>query len=1180
MTPWRKYNLVRSQSLLQQTSGNENGQRAEYVPVGTSDTAGYRIFALSSTNGQVRPLSYRTLDEERPVIFRSSDIIVTSKPPLPPPVSYSGQRRGGSLRRLRSGGLNHPSSVPEESAEEVNGNGGEPRVKPSTTRRRIPLDLLDRLPESMVDTEPEERHRRTSGPQRVTVRVRPPERSSNGGIRTPPLPEPPLDNLEEPLPPPPPPLEFCLSEEDNEDGRLRSQHQKPEIVTSEESVLCQESPRGTVFGLVSTPTLTRRGPQTPLDNKTEDYDEDVFFDNDNSFPSKNFLNNNNNVKWHNGLGQFPNNKYVSPLRGTRPYNLKTGVTVINFGSIGEKNHQGLNKKNSGECFNTNVKVHSVQPKAYDLTGVNETVNPQLRASFYRTMLTEVQSPRPTKTAVVRSTSQQPLLNKTETPVKLEARTSLPGNLTDKRHVNKRGPVIRNVVPWSPDESPEVMEAMEHLDKSIEEGEVSSTDGSDTAVKVPNIVPKPTANGQPESAHETDNLIEEVLFPGPNKRSYFSLSMAEQRDNAVQGNCVKQGDADSTNGSIDGAVVPKLSGGESENEEMVSGTSTPNKKANYFVVVAIDFGTTYSGYAFSFVRDPDKIHMMRKWEGGDPGVLNQKTPTTLLLTAEGLFHSFGFAARDFYHNLEPEEAKKWLFFEKFKMTLHHSEDLCRDTIIKAANGKSQAAVVVFAHALRYFKEHALQELSDQSATRILNEDVRWVVTVPAIWRQPAKQFMRTASYEAGIASPETADQLLIALEPEAASIYCRQLRLHQLVPESPPLFKLLTRKPLNEVNDVNSKPVVAPVKGTRYMVVDCGGGTVDITVHELLDDGGSLKELHKAVGGPHGSVGVDVEFEKLLSDIFGADFLEQFKTRRSVGFIDLMVAFEARKRNASPYNIMPLNVSLPFSFIDHYKKTKGNSVEHAIKKYGNKEVTWSSQGMLRLEPALMNRLFQSTVQSIKQCIADVLASPQVNGVTYLFLVGGFAESQILQREIRDAFAAYVRVIIPQGVSLAILTGAVLFGLDPTVVNIRRSRLTYGVGVLNRFIHGVHPQEKLVVKDDIEWCADIFDKFVLADQSVGLGEAVIRSYTPAKLGQTCTILHIYCSERHEAKFITDEGVHRCGSLILDLADTKYANQVPRRREIQTRMIFGDTEIKVTALDVSTGKCVRAEIDFLNQ
>lgn len=93
---------------------------------------------------------------------------------------------------------------------------------------------------------------------------------------------------------------------------------------------------------------------------------------------------------------------------------------------------------------------------------------------------------------------------------------------------------------------------------------------------------------------------------------------------------------------------------------------------HFVVAAIDFGTTYSGYAFSFTRDPDSIHMMRKWEGGDPGVINQKTPTTLLLKPNGEFHSFGFGARDCYHDLEEGEAKKWYYFEKFKMSLHSSQ----------------------------------------------------------------------------------------------------------------------------------------------------------------------------------------------------------------------------------------------------------------------------------------------------------------------------------------------------------------------------------------------------------------------------------------------------------------------------------------------------------------------------
>jgi hypothetical protein len=101
---------------------------------------------------------------------------------------------------------------------------------------------------------------------------------------------------------------------------------------------------------------------------------------------------------------------------------------------------------------------------------------------------------------------------------------------------------------------------------------------------------------------------------------------------------------------------------------------------HFVIVAIDFGTTFSGYAFCFPGDVTSarergealpaIHVMRKWEDGDPGAVDMKTPTTLLLTPEREFHSFGFTARNFYHDLSPVEARRWLYFEKFKMALHH------------------------------------------------------------------------------------------------------------------------------------------------------------------------------------------------------------------------------------------------------------------------------------------------------------------------------------------------------------------------------------------------------------------------------------------------------------------------------------------------------------------------------
>ncbi|TMS02325.1 Heat shock 70 kDa protein 12B [Larimichthys crocea] len=206
---------------------------------------------------------------------------------------------------------------------------------------------------------------------------------------------------------------------------------------------------------------------------------------------------------------------------------------------------------------------------------------------------------------------------------------------------------------------------------------------------------------------------------------------------------------------------------------------PRMSCPFSVVVAIDFGTTSSGYAFSFTQDSEAIHMMKRWEGGDPGVANQKSPTCLLLTPDLRFHSFGFAARDFYHDLDPEEARHWLYFDKFKMKIHSTSDLTMETELEAVNGRRVRAIEVFAHALHFFREHALKEVKDQSSSVLEGEEIRWVITVPAVWRQPAKQFMREAAYLAGLVSPDCPEQLLIALEPEAASIYCRKLRLHQV-----------------------------------------------------------------------------------------------------------------------------------------------------------------------------------------------------------------------------------------------------------------------------------------------------------------------------------------------------------------------------------------------------------------
>lgn len=219
-------------------------------------------------------------------------------------------------------------------------------------------------------------------------------------------------------------------------------------------------------------------------------------------------------------------------------------------------------------------------------------------------------------------------------------------------------------------------------------------------------------------------------------------------------------------------------------------------------------------------------------------------------------------------------------------------------------------------------------------------------------------------------------------------------------------------------------------------------------------------------------------------------------------------------------------------------------------------------------------------AVASLLDDLLKKPEVQGVKFLFLVGGFAESAMLQRAIQAAFGSSCRVIIPQDVGLTILKGAVLFGLDPTIVRVRRSPLTYGVGVLNKFVEGKHPREKLLVKEGKNWCTDIFEKFVSVDQSVALGEVVQRSYCPARPGQRKTVINIYCSATDDVVYITDPGVRKCGTVSLELEALGDAGSPARaRREIRASMTFGDTEIKVTAMDLRTAKTVRATIDFLS-
>ena len=109
-------------------------------------------------------------------------------------------------------------------------------------------------------------------------------------------------------------------------------------------------------------------------------------------------------------------------------------------------------------------------------------------------------------------------------------------------------------------------------------------------------------------------------------------------------------------------------------EMASG-STVKSKSDKIGVAAIDFGTTFSGYAFAlrhdFESDPPKIHTNTNYYTSG-NLTSLKTPTVLLLDKDEKFVAFGFEAEDKYSDLAAdEEHKDYYYFRRFKMNLYNS-----------------------------------------------------------------------------------------------------------------------------------------------------------------------------------------------------------------------------------------------------------------------------------------------------------------------------------------------------------------------------------------------------------------------------------------------------------------------------------------------------------------------------
>ena len=165
-------------------------------------------------------------------------------------------------------------------------------------------------------------------------------------------------------------------------------------------------------------------------------------------------------------------------------------------------------------------------------------------------------------------------------------------------------------------------------------------------------------------------------------------------------------------------------------------------------------------------------------------------------------------------------------------------------------------IVFVEALKFinstiFKTFKINGLNIMDCVNDL-ERIQWVLTVPAIWSDKAKYKMELWAHKAGLIRKDIKDHIRIVYEPDCASISCQ----YELNSES----QLLDSKPFEQ--------------GDKYILIDAGGGTVDIACHEIVNEN-SMQEIHHPTGGPWGSDYVDVYFEKFLCELFGDDMIHEY-----------------------------------------------------------------------------------------------------------------------------------------------------------------------------------------------------------------------------------------------------------------------------------------------------------------
>ncbi|KAG9291259.1 hypothetical protein G9A89_021761, partial [Geosiphon pyriformis] len=516
----------------------------------------------------------------------------------------------------------------------------------------------------------------------------------------------------------------------------------------------------------------------------------------------------------------------------------------------------------------------------------------------------------------------------------------------------------------------------------------------------------------------------------------------------------------------------------------------------------DFGTTFSTFAYANKQNPDDIVTNDSWPEQSGSF---KTNTALQYNDQFQVVKWGYPALA----QEPQAKKKKRLpdgsenkpVELFKLCL--ADKLTPDQKPVLPPGIDHKRAIT--DYLREMGKLIIETLSSRWPGIIFPQQVRVVLTVPAEWHDESKAFMRLCAFDAGLTDSLKSDNLEFTTEPEAAAIHCISiLKEHQLS------------------------------VGSSFMIVDCGGGTVDLTTRTLLP-GNKLGEITERDGALCGSSFVDREFVRFVGRKVGMGAMNKLKTNNYAKDFDIERVCPALMKYVT-----------------------------GVAEEQMEEAEW----LIELDFEAVKSMFDLVIDTIINLIQKQLNASE-GRVKSMFLVGGFAESQYLQLRVKQAFSRHVPTIaVPKHPIAAIVRGALSYGLNMATVQTRVLKWSYGVEVSSKWEKG-DPVERKTPS------GRIFRFHQLAQRGAEVSVDQTFKYTagPVIANQMDMTFNIYITPAVSARYCDEDGMRMLGKMKIDLPDPRLG----KSRLVEFSLSFGSMEIKAIAKNVRNGGVYQSTFDL---